>query len=247
MRNEEHGERRIFVSHATADGALAGALADVIRAAVPGVEVFVSSQPGSISVGEKWQEAIEQKLITASAYIVLLTPASVERHWVWFEAGSIWFLKRKIVMVCAAGLRPAEIPAPLSSRQTLSLDSSADVKELFRTIGASCDDAAAVVQHLLTVAAAQTAIPHVVADDRTFVWSGPLSKFEDWEPVEPPTGLADVLEANGLKARDEPSETIVLMFEEGWMQLYESDCRRWKRAVRGPQLPRQRFLVKPIG
>jgi hypothetical protein len=245
LRSTEAGPGSFFLSHAASDRALASALASSIETTLPGSTVFVASQPGHIRTGAKWLEEIEHKLIQGATYLILLTPESIGRPWMWFETGAVWFLDRRIIPLCGGGLPKSDIPVPLALRQALSLDDHEDVTQLFRDIGAKCDDPKKMVERFRTAAIAHNVTPPVTCDGRLFVWSGALSKLEDWSPVDPPSTFANCFESAGMKVRHEPLETIDLMLAEGWARVYETDGRRWKREVRGPQLPNQRFLVKP--
>ena len=132
-------EHRIFVSHAADDAELAEAVANAIRERLRGVEVFVSSEPGAIRAGEKWLNAVETKLINGTIYLVLLTPQSVTRPWLWFETGSVWFLDRQIIPLCA-GISSGDVPYPLGARQIYSLENADLIRELFKQLGADCNN-----------------------------------------------------------------------------------------------------------
>jgi len=74
----ERDPRQIFLSHATADAEFAHKLATDLRA--EGWRVWIA--PESIQPGEKWVEAIERGLETSGVFVVALTPAAVDSHWV---------------------------------------------------------------------------------------------------------------------------------------------------------------------
>jgi TIR domain-containing protein len=133
--------RRIFLSHAESDAALAQLLHDELRRARPDVDVFVSSVPGAIPTGIEWRTEIKQQLKAADAYLALLTPASVQRQWVWFESGAAFMSDRLFVGVCASGLRKSAVPSPLSGQQLLSFDSPAECVQVFKEFGVPVYDA----------------------------------------------------------------------------------------------------------
>jgi hypothetical protein len=70
--------RRVFISHATEDGAIAHRLADDLRRM--GLTVWIA--PESIRAGEGWVRAIERGLGESDVLVVLLTPAAVQSRWV---------------------------------------------------------------------------------------------------------------------------------------------------------------------
>jgi hypothetical protein len=125
----------VFLSHAAVDAPLAAALASEIQCHLPTLSVFVASQPGHIRTGEKWLAVIEDKLASGDTYVFLLTPASVERGWIWFEAGSVWFAKKRLLPVVAKGLTAADVPYPLSARQIQNLENVGQLQEFFRELG----------------------------------------------------------------------------------------------------------------
>jgi hypothetical protein len=124
--------KRMFLSHAETDTALAQLLHDEIRRARPDIDVFVSSVPGAIPTGSEWRNEIRQQLKAADAYFALLTPASAQRQWVWFESGAASMSNNLFVGVCVAGLRKSAVPSPLSGTQLLSFDSPAECVQVFK-------------------------------------------------------------------------------------------------------------------
>jgi len=131
-----HPPRRVFLSHAADDAALAHHLADVIRQG-SGATVFVASKAGDIPTGSDWLGAIENELRQADTYLLLLTPFSVKRFWLWYESGAAWMSQRPFVPVTAAGLAKADVPYPLGARQALALEDPADATQLARDLGAT--------------------------------------------------------------------------------------------------------------
>jgi len=133
--------RHVFLSHAASDTRLANYLADVIRTSVGGVNVFVASSPGEIPTGEEWLPAIKDHLKDADTYLILLTPRSVTRLWLWFETGAAWMSERRMLPVTALGLEKRDVPMPLGAHQALSLEDEGDVQQLFRDLRIAVTDA----------------------------------------------------------------------------------------------------------
>jgi hypothetical protein len=134
------GTQRIFLSHAAADKALAGFVAGEIQEHLPSAEVFVASRAGDIPTGGKWLDEVERVLVTRDTYLILLTPNSIKRPWLWFETGVAWFQKFRILPICAGGLAKGEVPMPLASRQVLALENADDVRQLFRDLTTEAKD-----------------------------------------------------------------------------------------------------------
>lgn len=65
---------KVFVSHSSKDKELATALSDFLESINPSVEVFCSSQIGSIKVGKDFVNEITENLNNCDAFIPLLSP-----------------------------------------------------------------------------------------------------------------------------------------------------------------------------
>lgn len=129
----------IFISHASTDKTVANILKQEIEAVFgDGVEVFVSSIPGSIEPGSDWLDEIQKKLNDATIFIVLITPISINRPWIWFEIGASWLKmsekKRKIYPLCAPEIDLGSLPEPLSRLQALSLGKTEDIRLFFKSL-----------------------------------------------------------------------------------------------------------------
>ena len=138
LKMTEHQIKKptLFISHATSDGEFANAVKQEIeKVFANGLNVFCTSSPGAISVGVDWLSNIEQKLGVAQAVIVIITPVSIERPWLWFEIGATWSKGRsgdcKIYPVCAPEIELPNLPSPLDRLQALSMGKTADLKLLF--------------------------------------------------------------------------------------------------------------------
>lgn len=136
MTNHEIKKPTLFVSHATSDGEFAEAVRQEIdKVFANGINVFSTSSPGAIPVGNDWLSDIENRLNSAQAIIAIVTPVSIERPWLWFEIGATWLNGRKgdcrIYPLCAQEINLSELPEPLSRLQALSLGKATDLKMLF--------------------------------------------------------------------------------------------------------------------
>ncbi len=129
----------IFISHASSDGEFANAIKQEIeKVFADGVNVFCTSSPGAISVGSDWLETIEGKLGTAQAIIVIVTPVSIEKPWLWFELGATWLKGRTgnclIYPLCAPEINLSVLPSPLDRLQALSMGKAPDLTILFEAL-----------------------------------------------------------------------------------------------------------------
>jgi TIR domain len=125
----------IFISHAEEDkqGALSikKHLEDILR-----VEIFVSSDPDSIKIGDEWFPNLINKLEISKALFVLLTKHSLDSKWVWFEIGYFWRKKNldKSVHIYPLYAPGIEIPNPLNMLQGKRLDDMNEMMSFAKSI-----------------------------------------------------------------------------------------------------------------
>lgn len=228
---------RVFLSHADTDVDLARLLQEELRRAKPAMEVFVSSVPGAIPTGEEWLSEIKRQLKASDAYLILLTPASVQRLWVWYESGAAFMSDKRLIGVCAPGMQKNAVPSPLSGHQLLSLHSPDECEQVFKEFGVTVQDVAAFMEaaltaadkgtSLLALAAGWTGIQHGA---RYFAWDGPLDEMEDREALICPAGLTDAVRALGLIPTFGNVDKLQSL-ADGQLQVFLTDRRVWKRPV----------------
>jgi hypothetical protein len=83
----------VFISHASRDKWVAGQIAKELGAI--GVEHFLDSKV--IETGESIDDELKAALNDASELLVLLTPAALERPYVWIEIGAAWIQGKRII------------------------------------------------------------------------------------------------------------------------------------------------------
>lgn len=132
-------ERLVYLIHAAEDKPLAGFLKSQLET-IPDVRVFAASKAGQIPTGEEWLNEIHRHLRAASAFVILLTPRSVDRHWVWYESGAAWMSGKKRCPVVAGGLNPSEVKEPIGGGQILLLEEADGAEVLFRDLGGQLED-----------------------------------------------------------------------------------------------------------
>jgi hypothetical protein len=227
---------KIFLSHAAADHDLAV----FVRTALSGNEVFMASKAGDIRPGDDWLLAIQAELKAASAYVVLLTPNSVDRPWVSFEGGAAWMSERRLVFVVAGGLRVEEVPYPLAAFQILSLERPDHVRAVFEELGIPISDpggfADAITKTGISLREAKDEADGwqgVQVEDRFYAWRGALDGLEDREPDFADKALYAALQGAGMKPFHGARPKLSRLISEGWAPVYLTDRRRWRRAVLG--------------
>jgi len=121
----------IFVSHIHEEEELAKSFKESIEEAfMEAVHVFVSADEDDIRVGSEWFSEIEDQLSSAETVVLLLTPTSIERPWINFEAGGAWALGKHVVPVVANGLEIDDLPAPFNRRMAIQLSDEEAVSQL---------------------------------------------------------------------------------------------------------------------
>lgn len=126
----------LFISHASSDGEFANVLkTEIEKVFADGLNVFCTSSPGAIGPSSDWLQTIENRLVKAQAVIVIVTPLSIERSWLWFEVGASWLRARTnqlaIYPICAPEIDFGDLPSPLDRLQALSMGKTIDLKLLF--------------------------------------------------------------------------------------------------------------------
>jgi len=129
----------IFISHTATDQPIADILkAEIDRVFANGVDVFASSILGTIKPGTDWLSEVKDNLEKAKVVVVLITPVSINRPWIWFEVGASWFRmlegSGRIYPLCSPEIDFQDLPQPLNRLQALSLGKAEDVKLFFQTL-----------------------------------------------------------------------------------------------------------------
>ncbi|MEM6279474.1 MAG: toll/interleukin-1 receptor domain-containing protein [Verrucomicrobiota bacterium] len=136
MADHKITKPKLFISHASSDGAFAQVLqTEIEKVFADGISVFCTSSPGAIGASKDWLTAIEDKLESCQAIIVIVTPLSIERPWIWFEVGASWLRAKSgdtaIYPLCAPEIDFGQLPSPLDRLQALSMGKAIDLKLLF--------------------------------------------------------------------------------------------------------------------
>jgi hypothetical protein len=123
----------VFVSHGGRDTWVAKQIARAVEEA--GAETFLDE--AEIEVGADFEQDIRASLERADELIVLWTPWSIERPFVWAEVGAAWIRQIPIVQVLygltATELQPRPgFPAFLKSRDMVGLN---EIETYLRELG----------------------------------------------------------------------------------------------------------------
>jgi|WetSurMetagenome_2_1015567.scaffolds.fasta_scaffold179536_2 hypothetical protein len=103
------------------------------------IDTFMSSDKNAIYAGEDWMKRIFNELKTTKILISLLSPASVDRPWINFEAGAAWMGNAVVIPICVGGLTIGKLPKPYSSLQAIEMDTVEGAYYLFSSIAHHLD------------------------------------------------------------------------------------------------------------
>jgi hypothetical protein len=117
----------VFISFIHEEQEVAEAVQRFVSKLLPRkADVFLSSDTWQIYAGELWLERIVGELKQAKVIILMLSPDSVGRPWVNFEAGGAFFTDKRMIPVCFNGLSKGSMPKPYSNFQAVDLESEED-------------------------------------------------------------------------------------------------------------------------
>ena len=114
----------IFLSHMHEERDIAIILKTLLESSfLDAINVFVSSDNSSNSLGEKWLDKITTELKGCKAMIILCSKISVQRPWINFEAGAGWIRDIPVIPICYAGITKGELPIPLNTLNAIEMKS----------------------------------------------------------------------------------------------------------------------------
>jgi PAS domain S-box-containing protein len=125
-----------FLSHVVSDEKAARVLATALsRVSLEQLEIWFSSDPspaGGIKPGQIWVNEIKAQLLASNVILVLLTPNSLTRPWIYFESGC-GFSKQRVIPICL-GIKISEVPFPLAMFQCYEIEDFCSLSHFFRKL-----------------------------------------------------------------------------------------------------------------
>ena len=132
---EQSQVENIFISHIHEEAPLAKVFKEELEATSVGQwQVFVSSDKGSVTLGDQWFSKIDDALTGHSLLLVLCSPVSLSRLWIGYEVGYAAAKGVPIIPICHSGMKPDKTPSFLSRYQGVQLDADDFVTQLFEAI-----------------------------------------------------------------------------------------------------------------
>ena len=137
---------KLFISHIGEEAQLASIFkAHFLSCFLGMIDVFVSSDSTSITVGNKWLDDVDVALKTANVELILCSTESVKRPWINFEAGAGWVKGIPVIPVCHIGMRPVDLPIPLNMLQCIEANNERGLEKIYallaKTLGATTPNA----------------------------------------------------------------------------------------------------------
>jgi len=120
-------KKLVFISHTESDKNLAEKLVDFLLSALEldPEEIRCTSVPGhQLPLGERISEHLKKDIELSAIMIALVTRSSLRSNWVEFELGASWSLGKPIIPILSAGLKPSDLPGPLSEYSCIRADVS---------------------------------------------------------------------------------------------------------------------------
>jgi hypothetical protein len=137
--------KKVFLSHAHDDKRLAEIISSMIRrVTLNQLDVWFSSDEqstGGLAAGSQWRNYLQKELRGCIAVIALITPASMNRPWVYFECGfGAAHAKLQVIPLCVGIDAISDIPKPLEMFQAFQLSDYSSVVTFLRKLLASVRD-----------------------------------------------------------------------------------------------------------
>jgi tetratricopeptide (TPR) repeat protein len=143
---------KVFISHTHSDVGIANALGNAIKGILSDLVDPVYSTnadlEGGIKPGEDWFRWIVNNVIEADVAVILLTPSSVQKPWILWEAGAVYGASMASPKDDASKAQPLErrvrplvfklsvdqVPSTFLGIQTVRGDDEAEIKRFFNNL-----------------------------------------------------------------------------------------------------------------
>ncbi len=132
VTKKEHN--MVFISHIAEEKSAAIWLKQKFEETLGiGVEIFVASDRESIPSGTQWYQGIVDKILSSKVVILLVSPRSLIRPWINFEAGiALGASRSQIIPVIYLGAENQPLSFPLAGLQGVYLKEPLDMKRIFK-------------------------------------------------------------------------------------------------------------------
>lgn len=124
------GGNGLFISHAHDDVELVRALKTMLMDLYSNYFDIFATAVTPLKGGQVWRDEIREHIAKAKVMIVLITPISVRRIWIPFEAGAAWLDsidRKKVLIPCRFNY--ADFTSPLSEHHGVNLLSRESIED----------------------------------------------------------------------------------------------------------------------
>jgi hypothetical protein len=126
----------VFISHSSLDDYIAKKMRDDVMRT--GATAFLDAV--DIEIGDEISDRIQKGLERCTELVVLLTPQSIQRRWIWMEIGGAWSQKKRVSgivhgMTIGDLLKEPDMPGVVQERNLTLLNDFPDyVRQLKRRV-----------------------------------------------------------------------------------------------------------------
>jgi hypothetical protein len=235
----EEEKTGVFISHITEERGTALLLKDLLQKTFKrDLPIFVSSDYESISGGDVWFTTIVNGLKHCAVIVVLLSPDSLERRWVNFEAGVGVGAKATVIPVVTHGLELSGVGHPLTSLHIRSIQTIADVNALMTDVGTKLGlipraliDSSVLIAHASQPSAGSGWIG-VDWDDQFLAVGGPVLKLPKVDDQTFTKTQADALRKGGFSPHMAHRPNMKPSVDAGHKIVYLTDKKTYRAELR---------------
>jgi hypothetical protein len=119
----------LFISYASGDAAIAAEFRE--HAEQMGITCFMAER--DIVVASEWQDSIRAALLGSKRVLLLITPRSINRPWIWMETGAAWALGKPLIPALSH-VEPNDLLDPIRRYQARTIETIAQRRALINEL-----------------------------------------------------------------------------------------------------------------
>jgi hypothetical protein len=128
----------VFISHSSQDQALAECIVDLLRSALnlPANTIRCTSVDGyRLPIGADTDEQLREEILSARAFVGILSSMSLASAYVLFELGARWGAGKSLAPLLAPGMTTRALRGPIAGLNALSCESAAQLHQFVHELG----------------------------------------------------------------------------------------------------------------
>lgn len=128
-----------FISYIHEDKDFAFSLRDWISEnLLSGLDLFLAGDEVCIPLGTEWPRRISYALHNCAIALLVLSPKSSNRKWIYFEAGAVFSRNVPVIPICCKGMTKDQLTPPLSLLQAIELPDNKGERFLLDQLAKMC-------------------------------------------------------------------------------------------------------------